>query len=67
HLVFRSQGGGDEPDNVVGLCSCCHLQLIHTEGSVKAEAPSTHMSWKTPVLEVEGREVVWRRRVTEEV
>ncbi|MFW6197973.1 MAG: HNH endonuclease [Myxococcota bacterium] len=61
HLVFRSQGGGDEPDNVVGLCSCCHLQLIHTEGSVKAEAPATHMSWKTPVLEVEGREVVWRR------
>ncbi|MFW5925101.1 MAG: HNH endonuclease, partial [Myxococcota bacterium] len=62
HLVFRSQGGTDDPDNVVGLCSCCHLQLIHTEGTVKAEPPATHMSWKTPMLEVEGREVTWRRR-----
>ncbi|MFW5876123.1 MAG: HNH endonuclease [Myxococcota bacterium] len=61
HLVFRSQGGTDDPSNVVGLCSCCHLQLIHTEGSIKAEPPATHMTWKTPILEVQGRDVAWRR------
>ena len=24
HLVFKSQGGKDEPDNLIALCRCCH-------------------------------------------
>ncbi|MFW6067873.1 MAG: HNH endonuclease, partial [Myxococcota bacterium] len=63
HLRFRSQGGGDEDENVGALCTWCHLQGIHTWGAIKAEPPATHMTWKTPVLEVHGREVVWRREV----
>jgi hypothetical protein len=60
HLKFRSQGGGEDEENLVTLCSCCHLQGIHTWGSIKARGPATQMLWRTPVLEVHGREVVWR-------
>lgn len=60
HLVFRSMGGGDEMENVVTLCSWCHLEGIHHVGSIRAEGPASAMVWKTPVLEVHGREVVWR-------
>jgi hypothetical protein len=62
HLKFRSQDGGEEEENVVTLCSWCHLQGIHTWGSIKARGPATEMLWRTPVLEVHGREVVWRAR-----
>ncbi len=24
HVRFRSQGGGDEPENLIGLCRPCH-------------------------------------------
>lgn len=24
HVTFRSQGGGDEPENVLWLCHVCH-------------------------------------------
>src|SRR5690606_1590084 len=29
HLRFRSQGGGDEPENLTALCVWCHLEAIH--------------------------------------
>lgn len=29
HVVFRSQGGGDEDSNRVLVCAACHLRLIH--------------------------------------
>jgi len=29
HIVFRSQGGGDHPSNLVALCDRCHLSLVH--------------------------------------
>lgn len=27
HIVFRSQGGSDEPDNLIALCHTCHWEL----------------------------------------
>jgi hypothetical protein len=60
HLVFRSQGGGDEMENVVSLCSWCHLQGIHAWGATKAAGPAATMGWRTAVLDVRGRRVVWR-------
>jgi hypothetical protein len=60
HLRFRSQGGGDEPENVVALCSWCHLWGIHSVGAIKATGPAAGMRWQTPVLEVRGRAVTWR-------
>jgi 5-methylcytosine-specific restriction endonuclease McrA len=29
HVQFRSRGGGDEPENLVGLCAFHHLRCIH--------------------------------------
>jgi hypothetical protein len=29
HVDFRSRGGGDEPENLVGLCAFHHLRCIH--------------------------------------
>jgi hypothetical protein len=29
HVMFRSQGGGDEQENLVGLCAFHHLRCIH--------------------------------------
>jgi hypothetical protein len=60
HLKFRSQGGGEEDENLIALCACCHLEGIHTWGSIKATGPATCLGWRTPVLEVRGREVMWR-------
>jgi hypothetical protein len=60
HLRFRSQGGGEDEENLVALCSWCHLQGIHTWGSIKARGPASELHWRTPVLEVRGREVTWR-------
>jgi hypothetical protein len=60
HLRFRSQGGGEEDENLVALCSWCHLWGIHSVGAIKTTGPATGMRWQTPVLEVRGREVTWR-------
>lgn len=32
HIVFRSQGGKDEPDNLVTLCGSCH-EKAHGRGN----------------------------------
>lgn len=29
HVAFRSHGGGDEPENLVGLCAAHHLHAVH--------------------------------------
>jgi hypothetical protein len=29
HIAFRSQGGGDEPENQVALCAFHHLRCVH--------------------------------------
>jgi hypothetical protein len=29
HIVYRSRGGGDEPGNLIWLCTAHHLQGVH--------------------------------------
>lgn len=57
HVVFRAHGGGDEPENLVTLCSWCHLQGVH-EGRVRVSGRASRLSWRigqVAVMEVEGR------------
>jgi hypothetical protein len=57
HLKFRSQGGGDEDDNLVSLCVWCHLFGVH-EGRIAARPPASNVRWelgRDPILVVEGR------------
>ena len=58
HLQFRSRGGGDEEDNLVALCSACHLRLLH-EYKLRAQPPASSIRWllgRRPILEVRGRD-----------
>jgi hypothetical protein len=60
HLRMRSRGGGHERSNTASLCSCCHLVLIHTLASIRAEPPAETIRWhlgKVPQLKVVGREL----------
>ena len=31
HIIYRSNGGGDEQENLITLCSSCHYKLHHNE------------------------------------
>lgn len=62
HLRFRSQGGGDEPQNVASVCSWCHLFGIHG-GRIRAEGTADCIHWELgpvgrPCVIVHGRERV---------
>ena len=62
HIVFRSQGGGEERTNLVAVCSVCHLQLVHS-GLLKVVGEAPELVWvfgREPVLSVDGRAVVSR-------
>jgi hypothetical protein len=61
HIVFRSQGGDDDPENLTAPCACCHLEGIHG-GSIQVSGPASEIRWqlgREPIVEVRGRE---RRR-----
>jgi hypothetical protein len=41
HVRYRSQGGGDEPENEVGVCAAHHLHCIH-RGWVRVRGTAPH-------------------------
>jgi 5-methylcytosine-specific restriction endonuclease McrA len=41
HKVFRSQGGGDEPGNLVRLCKVCHDAVHGIPSSVQGHSCAT--------------------------
>jgi len=60
HLRFRSAGGGEEDENLVSLCSWCHLFGVHG-GRIRARGPASEIHWELgsleqPCLRVHGRE-----------
>ncbi len=60
HLRYQAHGGGDEAENVAGLCSWCHLEGIHG-GRITALPPASAIHWRLGRgggLEVRGRELV---------
>jgi hypothetical protein len=60
HLRFRSHGGGEQLENLVSLCSWCHLEGIH-QGRLKATPPASAVRWvigRAGQLVVEGRRKV---------
>ncbi|MCC6621843.1 MAG: HNH endonuclease [Deltaproteobacteria bacterium] len=60
HIVFRSQGGRDAPDNLVTLCTRCHLDLVHG-GHLRVEGTADRLVWVARDTTVLGR----ARRPTE--
>jgi hypothetical protein len=60
HLRFRSQGGGEEPENLTSVCTWCHLFGIHG-GRIRARGTAENIRWEIGPLEqpcvvVQGRE-----------
>ncbi|HVZ34251.1 MAG TPA: hypothetical protein VG963_17610 [Polyangiaceae bacterium] len=60
HLRFRSQGGGEEPDNLASVCTWCHLFGIHG-GRIRARGTAGNIRWEIgpvaqPCVVVQGRE-----------
>lgn len=54
HIVFQAHGGGDDPENVISLCSWCHLRGVH-EGRIKVEGRASELRWtigRHPVVRV---------------
>jgi hypothetical protein len=46
HVVFRSRGGGDEPENLVALCAAHHLHGVHA-GRVRVSGRAPHaLTWE---------------------
>lgn len=45
HIVFQAHGGGDEKENVVSLCSWCHLQGVH-RGRIAVWGRAPKLSWR---------------------
>ncbi|MCB9596622.1 MAG: hypothetical protein H6719_28115 [Sandaracinaceae bacterium] len=62
HLRYRGHGGGDEDENQITLCEFCHLDGEHG-GRLRVRGTASRPVWsigRTPVMRVEGREVVLR-------
>jgi hypothetical protein len=58
HVVFRSQGGGNEQDNRIAICAAHHLRGIHA-GHVRASGMAPHdVTWELGVRP--GREPLLR-------
>jgi hypothetical protein len=60
HLRFRSQGGGEEQQNLASVCSWCHLFGIHG-GRLRARGSAESIHWELgppgrPCVVVHGRE-----------
>ena len=45
HIVFRANGGTDELENMVSLCSWCHLEGVHG-GRLKVEGRAGRLRWQ---------------------
>ena len=54
HIVFRSRGGGDEPENLVSLCVAHHLHGVHRGWvRVSGRAPD-QLEWELGEAEAPG-------------
>jgi hypothetical protein len=57
HLQFRARGGDDSEENLVSLCTFCHLEGIH-RGRISATPPASNIRWtigRNAHTVVEGR------------
>lgn len=60
HVVFRSQGGGEERGNLVGACATCHLDLVHGQALrvIGDASVGGVLTWEAAGFRVVGRSVM---------
>ncbi len=55
HIVFRSHGGGEQPGNLVSICTKCHLELVHL-GKLRVSGDAeVRLRWQATGWGVAGR------------
>lgn len=59
HIVFRSRGGGEGRENLVGVCDVCHLDLVHGRALAVVGDGSVGgvLIWEASGFRVVGRSV----------
>ena len=59
HVVYRSRGGGDEPENITSACDQDHIFGIHV-GTLRVTGRAPYeLTWtngRKPIMTVRGRE-----------
>ena len=63
HLIDRSHGGTDDPENLTTLCYDCHILGVHL-GRISVTPPASNMRWvlgTKKTLVVHGRTKVYER------
>lgn len=64
HIVYRSQGGSDEPENLVWLCNLCHLASHGGRPTGSALGQGGVESWELGlILRTNVATVVSQRRI----
>jgi len=69
HIIFRSNGGSDRPDNLITLCEDCHKKLHAGKIKLKVEKPKLfkeagHMNTMRRLVEAECRRLFGYERVS---
>lgn len=60
HVKFRSDGGTDDDENVIALCTWCHLEGVHG-GRIRLRGKAGKLHFELGPIKVDGR--VKRREV----
>lgn len=50
HIIFRSQGGTNEPKNLITLCSDCHSKLHNGDFNIKGSKSKTKHSTQSNII-----------------
>jgi len=60
HIIFRSKGGTDEPDNLISLCEICHDKTHNGEIEIKENRSKTKHATEVGIVKSQLKKVGWQ-------
>ncbi|WP_292485411.1 RNA-guided endonuclease IscB [Methanohalobium sp.] len=64
HIIFRSKGGTDRPDNLITLCETCHSKLHKGEFSINKNPSNTKHPTEMGIVRSQIRKLNWKFQET---
>ncbi|WP_232216833.1 RNA-guided endonuclease IscB [Methanohalobium evestigatum] len=64
HIVFRSNGGTDRPDNLITLCETCHGKLHDGEFTINKKPSNTKHPTEMGIVRSQIRKLNWKFQET---